>query len=96
MNNEVEFRTVEELYSRIKPALYSKMCELKRLGIDYVKEEDLWNFLVENSWKNKNGLSLYDMTNDIFDTDADLIDAYIKEKIKTNKRKINTETGDLL
>ena len=33
----IEFRNVEELYNRIKPALYSKVKELNRLGINYVK-----------------------------------------------------------
>ena len=32
-----EFRNLEELYNRIKPALYSKVEELKRNHISYIK-----------------------------------------------------------
>lgn len=48
-----EFRNLEELYNRIKPALYSKVEELKRNHISYIKEEDIWNYLSSTVWKKK-------------------------------------------
>ena len=40
-----EFKNLDDLYNRIKPALYSKVMELKRNHISYVKESDIWNYL---------------------------------------------------
>ena len=40
-----EFRNLKELYERLKPALRTKTNELKRIGFNYIKEEDIWNCL---------------------------------------------------
>ena len=53
MNNNSEFKSLEELYNRVKPALYSKREELKRNHISYIKEADIWNYLSEFVWKKK-------------------------------------------
>ena len=53
-----EFKNLDDLYNRIKPALYSKVMELKRNHISYVKESDIWNYLSKNVWSKKENLSL--------------------------------------
>ena len=63
MNNE--FKSLDELFKRLKPALYSKIVELKRMGLEYIKEEDIFNYLIKNSWSKKDNLSISDLTNDI-------------------------------
>ena len=40
---ELQFNSVEELYKRVRPALTSKKREFRRSGINYIKEEDIWN-----------------------------------------------------
>ena len=44
---EIEFNSLVELYERLKPAITTKQRELKRTGYDYIKQEDIWNFLKE-------------------------------------------------
>ena len=58
---DLEFGTLEELYKRLKPALLTKKNELKRSGIEYIKEEDIWNYLTEVKWANSKNLLLYQM-----------------------------------
>ena len=43
---ELQFNSIEELYKRVRPALTSKKREFRRCGIHYVKEEDMWNYLI--------------------------------------------------
>ena len=43
----MEFNSLEELYERIKPALRCKQSEMKRNGYNYIKLEDIWNYLKE-------------------------------------------------
>lgn len=74
----IEFRNLEELYNRVKPALYSKLMELYRLGYKIVNEKDIWNYLV-NEWKNDKDLTLAKMVNDI---------------LKLDLKKINIERYD--
>ena len=83
-----EFRTLEELYQRIRPALTTKKYEMHRKGFIYVKEEDIWNYLKEVKWLRSKDLSLYQMTCDILDTSDDVIDNYLRQKLNLKNRKI--------
>ena len=47
MNNEIKFKSLAELYERILPALKSKTREIHKKGMDYIHEEDIWNYLKE-------------------------------------------------
>ena len=85
---EIEFHSVYELYKRVYPALQSKTLELKRNGFDYLKEEDVWNYLKENKWINSKNLALHEMVSDILNTDNYIFDNYFKEKMKEEKREI--------
>ena len=89
--DKIEFENVKQLYNRLLPALRTKKEEMKRVGITYIQEEDIWNFLKEKKWKKANDLSLYDMVSDVLNTDNSLIENYLKGKLKTRKIKINLE-----
>lgn len=94
--NDIEFRNLDELYSRIKPALYSKVRELKRNGITYIKEVDIWNYLSINKWQKSEYLSLSDMVSSIMDLDEKDIKDYALDILRKEKREIIKEEGELL
>ncbi|MFV0249644.1 MAG: post-transcriptional regulator [Bacilli bacterium] len=85
---DITFNSVEELYIRVKPALITKKQEMKRNSFEYVKEEDIWNYLKENKWKNSKNLSLYEMTDNILNADNFLIDAYLRNKLSRQTRNV--------
>lgn len=93
LTENIEFQNIKQLYNRLLPALRTKKAEMNRVGINYVQEEDIWNYLKEIKWKKANDLSLYDMVNDVLNTDSSLIESYLKNKLKTRKTKPNLE-GD--
>lgn len=86
-----EFSSLEELYTRLKPALHTKKEEMRRAGYEYIKSEDIWNYLKESIWKKSNNLSLHQMVSDILNTDNALIDAYLKEKLNMRNRTVYFE-----
>ena len=86
-----EFGSLKELYNRVKPALQTRVSEMRRMGYSYIKEEDIWNYLKEIKWKKSNDLSLHEMINDILNTDDVLIDSYFKNKAKDIERTPNLE-----
>ena len=88
---DINFNSVEELYFRVFPALRSKVRELKKNKIDYIKEVDIWNCLAELKWKNNTGLELSDIVDDILNTDNTVLDNYIKEKIKKMETEANMD-----
>lgn len=91
---DIEFHSLEELYNRIKPALNTKVTEMKRLGFYYVKEEDIWNYLKEVKWTQATDLNLYQMVSDVLNTDCALIDNYLKSKLDLKNRKIYFEEAE--
>ena len=48
---DLEFNSQEELYQRVLPALRAKCQELARLGLSYIREKDIWNYLILNKWR---------------------------------------------
>ena len=90
------FKTIDDLYKRLKPALYSKVVELKRMGLDYIKEEDIFNYLLESSWSKKDNLSISDLTNEILYLDNNLITSYVMNLLKETERKKIEEDNNLL
>ena len=93
---DIKFTSLQELYNRVKPALTTRKNEIKRLGISYVKEEDIWNYLKENKWNTVNNLTLTDMVNDILNVDEYIIDEYIKKIMNRETRKIKLDDENLL
>ena len=79
---DIVFKDINELYKRVCPALKSKVKELKKNKIDYIKEVDIWNYLVESRWRNTNGLVLSDIVDDILNTNNKEIEDYVKAQMK--------------
>ena len=74
---DLKFRTLEELYRKLLPALTTKVNELKRNNISYISEKDIWHYLKNKYWKNKSDLTLGEMVNDILTTPSDNIQEYV-------------------
>ena len=94
MDNKLEFRTKEELYNRVLPALYSKIKEVRKLGMRNITEKDIWNYLVENEWKKRVNLELFDLINDILYVDNYKLHDYVNEKMRKLKMESNEELKD--
>ena len=88
MNNDIKFKSLQELYTRIVPALKSKTRELHKKGYSYIHEEDIWNYLKNYKWTSSRALDLGDMVNDIFTVNEKEVDQYVKEEIKNIHRVI--------
>ena len=88
---EIEFKSIKELYDRVTPALKSKVRELKKNGITYIKEVDVWNCLIELYWKKQKGLVLSEVVDDILNTDNSIIEEYMKEQMKKIKNEANMD-----
>ncbi len=88
---EQEFKTLTELYDRVKPALFAKKREMRREGHLYISEVDIWNYFKEKKWQQTKNLSLHDMVNDILNSDNYEIDIYFKKKLNQQKRVPNLE-----
>ena len=88
---DIEFKSVKDLYERLKPALDAKVNELKRKDLDYIKSEDIWNYLKINKWENADNLLLYQMVDDILKLDDSEIDEYVKAKIRKKVIKPNLD-----
>lgn len=70
------------LYKRVTPALNSKRREFLRHNIEYIKNEDIWNYLVKKKWISVHGLTLFDIVGDILNTSLEDIDNYKKDALK--------------
>ena len=84
-----EFKSLEELYNRVKPALYSKLKEVRRLGFSMINEVDIWNYNVENNWKKRENLLLHEIISDILNSNNYDINEYVMKRL--NKYKENEE-----
>ena len=91
MNSEIKFKNLTELYERILPALKSKTREIRKKGLDYIHEEDIWNYLKNYKWTSSRSLDLGDMVNDIFNVEVHELDSYVKNEFKNYRRDINRE-----
>jgi hypothetical protein len=93
----MEFKSLQELYKRIYPALLSKKMDLYRCGYNYIKEEDIWNCLRESKWKQAANLSLSEMVNDVLLIENRVIDNYFKKEFKNVLREADfKETKETL
>ena len=88
---DVEFKSILELYDRLKPALLAKVAELKRNEIYYIKVEDIWNYLKIYKWSKASNLLLYQMVDDILNIDNMLLDNYVKDNIKLTRVQLNLD-----
>lgn len=61
----MEFNSEKELRERLSCALSTKISELESKGINYITEDEIWQYLINTKWKNAHGLCLSDMVDDI-------------------------------
>ncbi len=88
---EIKFRNLNELYNRIFPALESKRKELHQNGMIYIHEEDIWNCCKDIIWNDSKNLGLYNMVDDILNTDNSVFDNYLKNIVANKHREINKD-----
>ena len=61
------------------------------LILDYIKKDDIWNYLKITKWSKANNLLLYQMVDDILNLDNNEIDEYVKGEIRKKVIKPNLE-----
>ena len=71
---DISFESINELYKRVKPALNSKVRELKNLGKTYINDQDVFEYLTKNVWVKDTKLTLDKIVDDILHFDNDKID----------------------
>ena len=92
--NEFYFKNLQDLYDRLKPALRSKVKELKIRHKLIIKEEDIFKYLSNYKWNKSSDLTLYDMVDDILYLNDDIIIDYVSNKI-TVKDLMKDERNNL-
>ena len=80
--NDIKFSSIEELYNRLLPALNTKVYELKLVGINYITQDDIWNYLRTYKWIKSKDLTLNECVDDILNTSDLEYKKYMKDKIK--------------
>ena len=86
---DFKFSSLEELFKKVKPALNTKVADLKRHNIKYIKEEDIWHYLRNNYWRKAERLSLGEIVNDILGAPNSELETYMEKRQnkKTTKAK---------
>lgn len=83
-----EYKSQNELYLALVPALNVKMRIIRNSEYDYIKKEDIWNYLRTNKWCNDVNLCISEMVNDIINVEERLIDKYLKDKLNKEEKEI--------
>lgn len=96
MDNPIEFKSAKELYDRVLPALYSKVKEVRNLGFANITEKDIWNYLVNSTWKTKRNLQLHDLISDILYADNYKLNDYVMDKMKRLKTRNDNVDEEML
>lgn len=96
MDNPIEFKSAKELYDRVLPALYSKVKEVRNLGFAYITEKDIWNYLVNSTWKTKRNLQLHDLISDILYADNYKLNDYVMDKMRNLKKRNDNVDEEML
>ena len=78
---DIKFNSLNELYKRLLPAMKTKVSELKLIGINYINEEDIWNYLRINKWNKSKDLTISECVDDILNTSELEYKKYIKIKM---------------
>nr|WP_106780108.1 post-transcriptional regulator [Lysinibacillus timonensis] len=71
-----------ELYSKVLPALQSKVEEFKHFGYDKITKVDVWNYCIQKKWRKKiiEELRLYEVVETIFSITASEIVSFTQVK----------------
>lgn len=93
---DYEFSSKEELFTRVGPALRAKLSDMQRLGYSYIKEIDIWNYLIVTKWSKSVNLMLSDVVHDILNVDDEEIDNFLKDKLKNANRTLYFDGIEML
>ncbi len=84
MDKDFGISDKKELYKRLTPALNCKRRELEKYKVNYVKKEDIWNYLLKTKWKSVTGLDLSQMVDDILNLDNKSLIDFVNNKLSSN------------
>ncbi len=87
---EIVFKSQQELYDRLKPALRSKRKMLSNSGYKNLKEKDIWDCMRNVVWVSSSGLELCDMVDDILHTENNVFISYYHDKYLEDKNSVET------
>lgn len=73
MMEDLRFKSLNELYLRVYPALEAKHHELEMLGIKSISANNIWDFLKAKKWLTAKSLTLNEVVDDILCLDLDAI-----------------------
>ena len=93
--DDIKFGSLQELFIRVKPALRSKVKELKGVGYKFITETDVFNYLKDNKWCKKSNLTLSELVDDILSTPNEEILKDVSDKI-IKKDSININDNNIL
>lgn len=83
-----EYKSQKELYLALVPALNVKMRIVRNSEYNYIKKEDIWNYLRTNKWCKDINLCISEMVNDIINVEEKIIDKYLKDKLNKEEKEI--------
>ena len=83
-----EYKSQKELYLALVPGLNVKMRIIRNSEYNYIKKEDIWNYLRTNKWCKDINLCISEMVNDIINVEERLIDKYLKDKLNKEEKEI--------
>lgn len=86
-----EFKSLRELYFKVRPVLKIKKEELNKIGMSHIVEADIWNYLKNEKWTKTINLSLSELVNDILECDNDKLNFYTQKELSKFKRVVDTE-----
>lgn len=81
----INIKSQKELFERVKPALRCKKHEMMAEGIEYVSEIDIWDYNKTNKWKEQQGLTLFQVVDDILNTPNKVYKNYVLNKLNTKE-----------
>ncbi len=73
---EFKFETIDKQFELLLPALKTKEIQLRRNDYLGLSVEDIWDYLKEEIWKNRDSLHINEMVSDILSADNDAINSY--------------------
>ena len=83
-----EYKSQKELYLALVPALNVKMRIIRNSEYNYIKKEDIWNYLRTNKWCKDINLCISEMVNDIINVEEKMIDRHLKDKLNKEEKEI--------
>jgi len=86
-----KFNSLSDLYKRVLPALETKTSELNRNGFKYIKSLDVWNYCVENKWKSKMDLRIYEIVDDILNLEDTVLENFVRNNIDYYRNLIDKD-----